>query len=38
MPFSPCIPYCNCGAELDVEGYHLLTCKLGEDRDGRRDE
>ena len=29
MPFSRCIPYCNCGVELDIEGYHLLTCKLG---------
>ena len=30
MPFSSSIPYCNYGVELDEEGYHLLTCKLGQ--------
>ena len=30
MPFGPYISYCNCSAELDVEGYHLSTCMLGE--------
>ena len=29
MPFSSCISHCNCGASLDIDGYHLLTCKLG---------
>ena len=29
MPFNSCATHCNCGRELDADGYHLLTCKLG---------
>ena len=29
MPFNSCVTHCNCGRELDADGYHLLTCKLG---------
>ena len=29
MPFNSCVTHCNCGTELDADGYHLLTCKLG---------
>ena len=29
MPFSKWIYHCDCGCQLDEEGYHLLTCKHG---------
>ena len=29
MPFNSCVTHCNCGRELDADGYHLFTCKLG---------
>ena len=29
MPFNSCVTRCNFGRELDADGYHLLTCKLG---------
>ena len=27
MPFGKWIDHCDCGCQLDEEGYHLLTCK-----------
>ena len=29
MPCSSWIAQCECGKEVDKEGYHLLTCKFG---------
>ena len=29
LPFSQLLVKCECGAELDREGYHLITCKYG---------
>ncbi|XP_062517203.1 uncharacterized protein LOC134193462 [Corticium candelabrum] len=29
LPFSRLLKTCDCGTELDREGYHLLTCKYG---------
>ena len=29
MPFGKWIDHCDCGCQLDEEGYHLLTCKRG---------
>ena len=32
MPFKSCINKCERGVELDGTGYHLHTCKFGEDQ------
>ena len=29
LPFTNFINECDCGKELDKDGYHLLTCKYG---------
>ena len=29
MPFGGCLTHCRCGKEIDLNGYHLLTCKRG---------
>ncbi|XP_062500057.1 uncharacterized protein LOC134177291 [Corticium candelabrum] len=29
LPFSRLLKTCDCGTEVDREGYHLLTCKYG---------
>ena len=29
IPFGKWIDHCDCGCQLDEEGYHLLTCKHG---------
>ena len=29
MPFSNWIAQCECGKDVDKEGYHMLTCKHG---------
>ena len=29
MPLGSVVPICECGKDIDKDGYHLLTCKTG---------
>ena len=29
IAFNYCVTHCDCGREMDADGYYLLTCKLG---------
>ena len=29
MPLGSVVPVCECGKDIDKDGYHLLTCKTG---------